>query len=1202
MQKYLGKNIRTKFGQLLASFGGASIFLRNALLVMILVGSIGAGFSSVSAKAEVTGGFKVTGREAYTPLVENCSRTSPDDQSGFDTINLGSRSISDKEKELIKKCVGAKLGNGNGTQGNAEIIATLTGCEFSLKDVGKDLFCAAASRKDSTDFFAPTHWKFTQDSCPKTVFPETDPRNLIGNTRFPCTDAQISKGKECFGRKDNGFVICDSPENGERPTQNTTTDGATNSRTFTDNGWTCQVEVRSTTTNTSSFGGWKCSKGSQIDIASTDPKNECNLFNGFGSVQSSLVCTLSKINFADGESSKFWINKNFSSFDGINVGDFKIEKADKSFYRLDGNEILKYCKIEVRGAEVETFKKGTAGADCKKTKQDEVLAAIKADCAAQPTGATCESRPGESGDQNGGVANSASNNSQLEKNAKGGDNPLGGIFTILYKVVLVILLIVLILIEYLQLIVLTIMSYIISALLDLSPTAPILTKIGLPLWGIFANLANFLVVGFMVYVGAATMVGLRKTDQAGKDIVTISVLALLLNTTYFFLNFVISVVDGFAKLLVAVFVGKGGLFGLFTGMFGLFSKVSVLRPAGQAIDVSNPISYAQNIGGSIGAIGTAVGKSFELDSAGLTFVFLGEALVVISFFIILWIFKDTFVLVFARVTILLLLLITSPVWVVAYFLKDIFKSSQISAAISKLPSQLFGTIVFNFAMVLGVIITVLITGSAQDGFRGYQLDVGGNGGATAGGTTADFLSPSGASLVIAGVVPVFLGVSVLYFINQSFKGLFPLLDKIGQQVGNGITEAAKGVISGDVKGGFVKSLKGASYLATGGGQIQNAATLAPKLAVKGGVIGAGIGASVGDIATGNRFKLRQKVANFEEQRLMPFLKEGGVGETVGGALGNKFGKDSVIQQIATKRAEYIAAEKKKKRENAIGQGTTEEERRWNAGRGRGIVADNAKTTEALENAKGQTSAEKGGIEEESKEKYNSTTAGQDALKARVIAEEQRDLLKKLADNKQQETKDVGKSNFYSDPTNDKILEDVAKSSIKTDLNKQISESLVATAVANSEQQAYTQNASEYKGLYNVLSNQKYGTNGQSVAENNRTLAKDNVLGSFKAKLNAENAAKREEEKQKQEKENKAAYSAAKSGTGTAYEKQLYDDAVSSWTETRNKIQREIYTFGNDPANFTGGVATGGTAGMKPGAKPLFNSLMDELDTHDSKEP
>ena len=666
----------------------------------------------------------------------------------------------------------------------------------------------------------------------------------------------------------------------------------------------------------------------------------------------------------------------------------------------------------------------------------------------------------------------------------GGGNALGGLFSILYKVVLVILLIVLILIEYIQMIILTIMAYVISALLDLSPSAPILTSIGLPLWQIFANLANFLVIGFMVYVGAATMVGVMKTEQAGKNLVTISVLALLLNTTYFFLNFVISTVDGFANLLISVFVGNGGLFGLFTGMFGLFSKVSVLRDGQGAIDVSSPISAVGNFSNTLKtAVGTASTQFVANDNgAALTFTFLGEALVVISFFIILLIFKDTFVLVFARVTILLLLLITSPVWVVAFFLKDIFKSSQISGALSKLPSQLFGTILFNFAMVLGVIITVLITGKAQDGFKGYILDVG-KGGGTIAATAADsanFLSPNGASLIIAGVVPVFLGVSVLYFINQAFKGLFPLLDQIGTQVGNGAADFAKGIISGDIKGGITKFAKGATTLATGGGQLENVATLAPKLALKGGVMLAGapttaITAATGLVAGGAKLvgqaglaekiknnkinkgaqAVNQFIANQEEQRLRPLMNDGGVADLIGSKVGTLIGKDSTTQQIATRRAKYVDDQKKKGQENEINKGLTEEERKWNNSRfggGRDVISQNARDDEDLENAKGQTTADKSKIETQAREAYYDSAAGQDALKARNLAENQLEQLKTIADNLKSGQESANKATYMQ--SGDPEIARATKSTLQTELQKGIDTSNIDNVKSGLESAFY----------------------------------------------------------------------------------------------------------------------------------------------------
>jgi hypothetical protein len=1177
MQKYLGRYIQSKFGPLLAGFGGVSKFLKKALLIIFLIASVGGGLSTVSVQGVdgVTPGFKITGREALSTNDDVCASTSSDDGGASKLLWLG---LSGTEnKELLGGCVYGKLGNGYGQNNNPEAKVKLTGCEFALKNNGRDLFCSGAADLVNGVEYAATHWKFTSAACSKGI-PTNEDKHF-------CTDKQQGKAQQCYGSARNSFTICDSNENGERPTVGLKSNGT---KTFTDNGWSCEVNGKSDgNLNRTQYTDWKCVSPGGTVVDSAEEENVCMIFNYDGQYEPTLNCKPGDLVFSNG-TRKIWKNNDNTQ---------AIQKPDNSFVRLSFKDMNAICKFGL----TDDLQIINYAEICKKITKEEFFGAVKADCEKQKEknpGVQCDSKPGQIAERDT-VSNSAQSLTNAQDKAKAaGGNALGGLFSFLYKIVLVILLIVLILIEYLQLIVLTIMSYIISALLDLSPTAPILTKIGLPLWQIFANLANFLVVGFMVYVGAATMVGLRKTEQAGKDIVTISVLALLLNTTYFFLNFIISTMDGFAKLLVAVFVGKGGLFGLFTGMFGLFSKVSVIRDGQGAINVDNPFSVVSSFGNTVTSTIGKVGEQFGQDESALTFTFLGEALVVVSFFIILLIFKDTFVLVFARITILLLLLITSPVWVVAYFLKDIFKSSSIASSISKLPSQLFGTIVFNFAMVLGVIITVLITGAAQDGFKGYILDVGNNGGNAAAGTTANFLSPTGASLVIAGVVPVFLGVATLYFINKSFVGLFPLLDKLGTQLGNGATDFAKGVISGDVKGGITKFAKGATTLATGGGQLENIATTAPKLAVKGGVMGVGLGAGIGDVLTGGRLKLSQKVANFEEQRLRPFLKEGGVTETIAGAVGNRIGKDSTIQQIATKRAEYIDAEKKKKRENAIGKGLTEAERDWNKGAGRGIVSDNAKSKEDLDNAQGQTSAEKGGIENTAKDQYYNSTAGQDALKARVLAEQNLEQLKTIADNLKSGQESTAKSQFYSDPRNNTLIEratelktmvGIQKETDESDINKQ---QAITESIINAEPQV--------KAAYSKLTDSQFGiastpgglrTGGSFAAQNRASEVLSTAQGDYKTAKETYEFDKEEKDRIKKEttktnviKEGRNLYRSSTTPPTNPAEKRkfdLYVDSKESWEITKSDLlsKRNAAT---DPSSI---------------------ALLDKLITqHDAKDP
>jgi hypothetical protein len=855
---------------------------------------------------------------------------------------------------------------------------------------------------------------------------------------------------------------------------------------------------------------------------------------------------------------------------------------------------------------------------------------------------------------------------------------LGGLFSILYKVVITILLIVLILIEYVQMIILTIMAYIISALLDLSPSAPILTKIGLPLWQIFANLANFLVVGFMVYVGAATMIGLRKTEQAGKDVVTIAVLAMLLNTTYFFLNFVITTVDGFSRLLISVFVGNGGLFGLFSGLFGLFSKVSVLRDGKGAIDVSSPVSAVGNFAGTLGSAVGAITTQFGANDNGaaLTFTFLGEALVVISFFIILLIFKDTFVLVFARVTILLLLLITSPVWVVAFFLKDIFKSSPISAAISKLPSQLFGTIFYNFALVLGIIITVLVTGSAQEGFKGYKLDIANSGGTIAGNAadSANFLSPNGASLIIAGVVPVFLGVAILYFINQAFKNLFPLLDQIGTQIGNGATDIAKGIISGDVKGGITKTFKAATTLATGGGQLENIATTAPKLAVKGGIMGLGGLAMIGDGATGGRLGLQQRLANTEDRFVKPFVYK--PTEALSNWAGERFGENSDQNLNAKERTKRIRDQKKGIRDdrnrgvvansmdeynnsNALTGGrrflvtganakldADIAEKRMNAGKknieqeGRQQFIDGnanriqeaSRLDQLANDNEGRVNARLSQEEERGKEINLNSPEGREALRTRILAEQNLEQLKVIADNLKSGQESRSKAEFYNDATNRATILNATTSTITTGLRKDIDEAQIATSKANIESQIYatpSRSSGEIANLYTDLTNAKYGAGGQSSAETARDAGKKILSSAYKEQQRKEAAFKQRKEDVEKEKEKnillrsgrdaipgitltatqrpisttsggddlnqitQAQIAALDVNDGIAFES--YRDALNNWESEDLEFDKAILENVNNASNSPGGVRL-------PEADALLTSYRQKKSLHALKKP
>jgi hypothetical protein len=278
---------------------------------------------------------------------------------------------------------------------------------------------------------------------------------------------------------------------------------------------------------------------------------------------------------------------------------------------------------------------------------------------------------------------------------------LGGIFSILYKIIGTIIFVLLFIVRYLQMIVLLLFISVMTVLLNLSPNSSLLTSLAVPLWGIFAQIANLGAVAILIYLGSATMIGIMKYDEAIKKGTQVALYTFVASFTYFGLAFMISLLDGFVKLIVYVF-GGGSTFKLFEALIGSVSSISKISGAGG--------SLIPDIGKGFQGAAEVFGKS----DTGITTTLIQEIIVVIGLTFILIVFKNVFFMLLTRVAILLLLLITSPLWVLGYLVKDTLPGN-LKGQMEKAVELTLNSIVFNFAFVITLVLVTIITQRINEG-------------------------------------------------------------------------------------------------------------------------------------------------------------------------------------------------------------------------------------------------------------------------------------------------------------------------------------------------------------------------------------------------------------------------------------------------------------------------------------------------------
>jgi hypothetical protein len=366
-------------------------------------------------------------------------------------------------------------------------------------------------------------------------------------------------------------------------------------------------------------------------------------------------------------------------------------------------------------AELKEFEKNTDFAKdkaaklyCKEAQGTGIYRCDKIDYAGDSSGTKCV------------AVNKAAKDSALKTTKQTGqdNNPItaatGGIFTLIYQIVAAIIMALLFLVRYLQMMILLLFISVMTVLLNLSPNTGFLTTLAVPLWSIFAQIASLGAVGILIFLGSATMIGIEgfeytKTIERGAKV---AIYVFVSNFTYFGLAFAISLLDGFTKLIVFVF-GGGSVFKLFEALIASVSSISKIK------NQTGGWALIPDVGNGLQAIG---GTIFGKGAGDITTNLVGEIIVVIGLGLIIWVFGRIFFMLLTRVAILLLLLITSPIWVLGILVKDSLPS-QLQGQVDKAVSLVSGTIVFNFAFITTLVLVTIITQKINGGISEFQKTI-----------------------------------------------------------------------------------------------------------------------------------------------------------------------------------------------------------------------------------------------------------------------------------------------------------------------------------------------------------------------------------------------------------------------------------------------------------------------------------------------
>jgi hypothetical protein len=389
---------------------------------------------------------------------------------------------------------------------------------------------------------------------------------------------------------------------------------------------------------------------------------------------------------------------------------------------------------------------------------------------------------------------------------------LGNIFSILYKIVAIIIIIFLVIAGLLQAVVIFMLVYITGTLMNLSPTAPFLTNIGIPISNIFNNIANLMMGFLFILLGAQAMLGLQKTDKIVGSLVKLATFAFVSNFVYLVLAFVVSLFDGFAQLIIRIFAG-GDIYKLFFGLTSQFTSISKLREPG------NLLPSLSQVGKNVGSLDLT-----STDVSGVTEILLKEALVVGLLFILILVFKRVFILILSRSTILFLFLVVSPLLALAYLAQDLLPKS-FRKIMDGLPDQLLYSIIFNVVFIATIVLVFTIANQAQVTFDEALKTTGitantyipGISSVTAQANTSALESGATALINAAiALVPFAIALKLLDYVAEFFEKTVPdAVSGATKSIGEGISGGMKGYMRGDNL--FKIAANAGSNLATGGG-------------------------------------------------------------------------------------------------------------------------------------------------------------------------------------------------------------------------------------------------------------------------------------------------------------------------------------------------------------------------------------------------
>jgi hypothetical protein len=548
--------------------------------------------------------------------------------------------------------------------------------------------------------FKPTHKIVLDNQCKDFSSGNYPKGNFKCDESLKAAEDSNPIKNYCWGYPDNQTygIVCDDLD--VAVGSNTS-----NTQSLSDNGWVCVVKTvaNSAAYQGLSVSGWSCSKGVDKDIDRNDTKNQCGVFNARSQNNNTakdliirLSCQTKTITFSDGKGTQpFWFsNQEFLWKDG------------DTWKQVNQESLAKLCKVdESSDLESEVLIGSDGNINCKNVKQADFLKEYKTAEAADTTNNF------QTGDNKGGAVGQA----KVGSNAPKADNPLGGLFTVIYQIVAAIIMAFLFLIRYLQMTVLLLFISVMTVLLNLSPNTGFLTTLAVPLWSIFAQIASLGAVGILIFLGSATMIGIEgfeydKTIAKGAQV---AIYVFVSNFTYFGLAFAISLLDGFTKLIVFVF-GGGSVFKLFEALIASVSSISKVGPGTSLIPDLN------NIGASVGAV---FGTMTKGGGAGnITTTLVKEIIVVVGLGLIIWVFGRIFFMLLTRVAILLLLLITSPIWVLGILVKDSLPQ-ELKPQVDKAVNLVSGTIIFNFAFITTLVLVTIITQKVNGGISDFQKSV-----------------------------------------------------------------------------------------------------------------------------------------------------------------------------------------------------------------------------------------------------------------------------------------------------------------------------------------------------------------------------------------------------------------------------------------------------------------------------------------------